>query len=431
MNTKNISRRSFTRLVGASAATAAIAGFAKAPFAQQVKAPHVVIIGGGFGGATVARYLRQLDRTIRVTVIEPSQLFYTCPFSNLVLGGLRTMESIGHGYAKLRAVGVTVTHALADTVDTAKKTVTLTGNAGTLNYDYLVVSPGVDLKWNAIAGYDEAASQIMPHAWKAGPQTLLLRQKLQAMPDGGTFIIAAPADPFRCPPGPYERVSMVAHYFKTRKPKSKIVILDAKEQFSKQGLFMEAWKNLYPGMIDFVPLSKDGKVTKVDTKELQVETEFGTKHKAAVFNIVPPQQAGAIAHKAGLTNASGWCPIDPATFESTQAKGVYVIGDASISAPMPKSGFSANSQGKIVALSIAAQVKGKTTVTPSFANTCYSVCGPDYGISVANVYKADAGKMTVLPGGGVSPINAPPEFRKQEAANALSWYANISADIWG
>jgi NADPH-dependent 2,4-dienoyl-CoA reductase/sulfur reductase-like enzyme len=422
-----ISRREFA---SGAAGAAALAGFAPAILAQGRARPRVVVVGGGFGGATTAKYLRMLDKNIQVTLVEPSQTFYTCPFSNLVLGGLRTLPSIAHNYTAMRTKhGVNVVHSTATKVDPAKKTVTL-ANGQTLQYDKLVLSPGIDFKWGAIAGYDEKASQILPHAWKAGPQTALLRRQLEAMKDGGTFVIAVPADPFRCPPGPYERVSMIAHYLKTKKPKSKILILDSKDAFSKQGLFMGGWKTLYGDMIEWVPLSKDGKVVKVDPATKQLECELGAKHKGDVVNVVPPQKAGAIAIAAGV-NQGDWCPINPATFESTKQKDIHVIGDASIAAPMPKSGFSASSQGKVVAAAIVAMLQGKEPATPSFANTCYSVVGPDYGISVANVFVVKDGKMAIAPGGGVSPAQADAAFRKAEARYAESWYKANAAEVWG
>ena len=423
----DLSRREFALGLGGALALTGVAGPA---LGQAARRARVVVVGGGFGGATAAKYLRLLDKNIQVTLVEPAQIFYTCPFSNLVLGGLRTMQSIAHNYNALRTKhGANVVHSTATKVDAAKKTVTL-ANGQTLPYDKLVLSPGIDFKWGAIAGYDEKASQMLPHAWKAGPQTALLRRQLEAMKDGGRFIIACPADPFRCPPGPYERVSMIAHYFKTKKPKSKILILDAKEAFSKQGLFMGGWNALYDGMIEWVPLSKDGKVVKVDPKTKQLECELGAKHKGDVVNVVPPQKAGAIAMAAGVAQGD-WCPVNPATFESTLQKDIHVIGDASIAAPMPKSGFSASSQGKVTAAAIVAMLQGKAPAIPSFANTCYSMVGLDYGISVANVFVVKDGKMGVAPGGGVSPAQADAAFRKAEARYAESWYKANAAEVWG
>ena len=396
----------------------------------QAGAAHVVVVGGGFGGATAARYLRQLAPQVRITLVEPAQRFYTCPFSNLYLAGLRSFESIGHSYDGLRKAGIEVVHASAEHVLTDSKRVLLS-NGQALSYDKLVLSPGVDMRWNALEGYDEAASQLAPHAWKAGAQTQLLRQQMEAMPDGGKFVMVIPANPFRCPPGPYERAAMVAHYFKQHKPKSKILLLDNKDNFSKQGLFLSGYKALYGDMIEWVKQSDDGQVVRVDAKNLEVETAFGTKHKADVLNVIPPQKAGFIADRAGVTNASGWVPIKPESFESTQAKDVYVMGDATIAAPMPKSGFAANTQGKVAAAAIAAELTGKAAPQAAFANTCYSLVGTDYGISVAGVYRTEGGKLIEVPGsGGVSPANADAAFRKAEAHYGEAWYKAISTDIW-
>jgi len=396
----------------------------------QAGSAHVVVVGGGFGGATAARYLRLRAPQIRVTLVEPAERFYTCPFSNLYLAGLRSWDSIGHSYDGLRKAGVEVVHARAEDVDTAARTLRLS-NGTALRYDRLVLSPGVDMRWNGIEGYDEAAAQKAPHAWKAGAQTQLLRQQMQAMPDGGTFVMAIPANPFRCPPGPYERAAMVAHYFKQHKPRSKILLLDSKDNFSKQGLFLQGYKALYGDMIEWVKQSDDGQVLRVDAGALEVETAFGTRHKASVLNVIPPQKAGFIAERAGVTDASGWVPVKAESFESRQVAGVYVLGDATIAAPMPKSGFAANTQGKVAAAAIAAELTGQPTAQASYANTCYSLIGTDYGISVAGVYKAQDSKLIEVPhSGGVSPLDGDARFRKAEADYGAAWYAAISADIW-
>ncbi len=396
----------------------------------QAASAHVVVIGGGFGGATAARYLRQLAPQLRVTLVEPAARFYTCPFSNLYLAGLRSWESIGHSYDGLRKAGVHVVHARADHVLTHTRRVLLS-NGQALSYDKLVLSPGVDMRWNALEGYDEAASQLAPHAWKAGPQTQLLKKQLEAMPDGGKFVMVIPANPFRCPPGPYERAAMVAHYLKQHKPKSKILLLDDKDAFSKQGLFIQGWKALYGDMIEWVKQSDDGKVTRADAKNLEVETAFGTKHKADVLNVIPPQKAGFIADRAGVTDASGWVPVKAESFESSKVPNVYVLGDATIAAPMPKSGFAANTQGKVAAAAIAAELTGQPLPAASYANTCYSLIGNDYGISVAGVYRAQEGKLIEVPNsGGVSPLDGNAAFRKAEADYGSAWYKAISTDIW-
>lgn len=411
--------------------TGAYAFGLSAPVFGANTAGRVIVVGGGFGGATAAKYIKRRNPLIEVTLIEPSAQFHTCPFSNLYLGGLRSFDAQIHGFDELRSLGVRVLQGYAQDVDSVRKLLTLsTGDQ--LSYDKLVLSPGIDIRWSALAGYDEAAAQLAPHAWKAGPQTLILKRQLDAMPDGGLFLMVAPANPYRCPPGPYERASMVAYYLKTHKPKSKILILDAKNNFSKQTLFMDAWKRLYGDMIEWVPANKDGNVIRVDAKSLSVETEFNTKHQASVLNVIPPQFAGLIAQRAGVTNKSGWVPVQAQTFESSQVRDIYVVGDATIAAPMPKSGFCANAQGKVVAAAIVNALTGKEAATASWANTCYSLVGPDYGISVAGVYEVTGGKIVEVKGsGGVSPREASDDIRKREAGYGLAWYNAIAQDTWG
>ena len=305
----HISRRKFC---GASAATLTSLAFPLPAFAQS--AARVVVIGGGFGGASCARALKAIDPKLQVTLVEPNKTFTACPFSNNVIAGLRSIEAQQFGYDKIAAGGVTVVAQAATAIDAAARTVGL-ADGTSLSYDRLVLSPGVDLRFDALQGYDEAAAAKMPHAWKAGEQTLLLRKQLEAMDDGGLVVIAAPANPFRCPPGPYERACLIAHYLKTKKPRSKLLILDAKDTFSKQRLFQNAWKELYPGMIEWVSLSQGGKVNAVDPATNTLITDFGN-HAAQVANVIPPQRAGRIATIAGATDNTGWCAIDPVTFES-------------------------------------------------------------------------------------------------------------------
>lgn len=423
----NFSRRQWLARVGK--ASAAGAALLMAPAFAKGAAGKVVVIGGGFGGATAAKYIKRRNPAIDVTLVEPVKTYYTCPFTNLYFGGLRTFEQQGHGFDELRSLGVKVVHELASGIDASAKTVTL-ADGPPLPYDKLLLSPGIDFRWNAIEGYDEAASLRAPHAWKAGEQTRLLKKQLEAMPDGGTFLMVAPANPFRCPPGPYERVSMVAHYLKHNKPKSKILILDAKDAFSKQGLFQAGWKRFYGDLIEWVPLAKDGKVVRVDAGTLSVESEFGELHKADVLNVIPPQKAGAIAYSAGVTNESGWVPVKHQTFESELVPDIYVVGDATVAAPMPKSGFSANAQAKVAAAAIVNALAGRPAADASFANTCYSLIAPDYGISVAHTYQLKDGKIAEA-SGGVSPADASDSFRKLEAEYGESWYKAIAQDTWG
>lgn len=419
-----LSRRRFTTLTGAAVVAPAI-GLGRNASAAGAR---VVIIGGGFGGATAARYIKRWDSAIDVTLIEPVTTFVTCPFSNLVLGGVKKIGDITHSYDGLVGLGVKVIHAKAESINIEKKWVHLP-NEQIAKYDRLIVSPGIDFRWDEVEGYDEAASRLAPHAWKAGVQTLLLREQLQAMPDGGTFVISPPANPFRCPPGPAERVSMVAHYFKTTKPKSKILVLDPKGGFSKEGLFTAAWKELYPGMIDYRK-TEDGKVVRVDAENKTLHTEFD-EIKGDVVNFIPPQYAAAIARDAGLADASGWCPVDQKSFASTLAKDVFVIGDASIASPMPKSGFSANNQGKVVAAAVVSNLQGREIADPKLANTCYSLVAPDYGISVSAVYRLNNGKLEAVEGaGGLSPKEAGMRQRQLEASYAEGWYRSITDEMF-
>ena len=392
---------------------------------------RVVVVGGGFGGATVARYLRAWAPRVQVTLVEPAERFVTCPFSNHYLAGLRSWDSISHGYDGLRAAGVQVIHARAEDVDGQRRSLRLhTGQE--LPWDRLVLSPGVDMRWGALEGYDEAAAELAPHAWKAGAQTRLLRRQLEAMPDGGLFVMVIPDNPFRCPPGPYERASLVAHYLQQHKPRSKILLLDAKNNFSKKELFLPAWKTLYGDRIEWVSLAEDGQVVRVDARALEVETLFGTRHRADVLNVIPPQKAGLIAARAGVLDASGWAPVRGENFASKQVAGIHVLGDAALAGPIPKSGFAANNQGKLVAAAIAAELTGRPAPTAWLANTCYSLLAPGYGISVAGVYRAEQGRLVDLPHSvGVSPLDAPPAHRAAEARHGAAWYAAISQDIWG
>ena len=425
MTAHRTSRRDFlkTAVAGASAAVLPL------PAIAQGAGGRVVVVGGGFGGATCARFIRRIDPRIAVTLVEASPTFTACPFSNLVIVGLRDLKAQEFGYDKLAADQVTVQISPATAIDTQGRNVTL-GNGASLPYDRLVLSPGIDIRWDGLPGYTEAAAERMPHAWKAGEQTLLLRRQLEAMEDGGTVVISAPANPFRCPPGPYERASLIAYYLKTKKPKSKLIVLDAKDAFSKQGLFQGAWKALYPNL-EWVSLSSGGKVTSVDAGAMTLVTDFA-RHKADVANVIPPQKAGRIAEIAGAADRTGWCPIDPATFESKLQPNIHVIGDASIAGAMPKSAFTANAQAKVCAAAVAKLVAGGKPDDPKLINTCYSLVAPDYGISVAGVYRPADGQLKDVEGsGGVSPINAPASTRAAEATFANGWFSTITQEVFG
>jgi NADPH-dependent 2,4-dienoyl-CoA reductase/sulfur reductase-like enzyme len=389
-----------------------------------------VIIGGGFGGASVARALKAGDPSLDVTLVEANPTYTACPFSNEVIAGLRPIEAQIFDLAGVTRAGVTVIQATATGVDPTARKVTLQGQ-NPLDYDRLVLSPGVDLNYAALPGYSEAAAERMPHAWKAGPQTLLLRAQLEAMPDGGVVVISAPANPYRCPPGPYERASLIAYYLKTRKPRSKLILLDAKDVFSKQKLFQQAWAALYPGLLEWVSLSDGGKVNSVDPAAMTFTTDFNVQ-KADVANVIPPQRAGAIAALAGVADRTGWCPIDPITFESKLQPNIHVIGDAAIAGAMPKSAFAANAQAKTCAAAIIRALSGQLPIEPRLMNTCYSLVAPEYGISVAGVYRPVAGVLTDIEGaGGTSPLEASPRIRGLEAGYGEAWYKAITAEAFG
>ena len=417
-------RRTFLKI-------AAAAGVAAPSIASaQAGAGRVVVVGGGFGGASVARTLKALDPRIDVTLVEPNATFTSCPFSNSVLADLREISQQQFGYDGVKKAGVKVAQTSATAVDAVAKTVTL-ADGNTLSWDRLVLSPGIDIAWGALPGYDEAAAEKMPHAWKAGAQTVLLRQQLQSMEDGGLVVISSPANPFRCPPGPYERASLIAYWLSIWKPKSKLLILDSKDAFSKQKLFQNGWAELYPGRVEWVPLSQGGKVTSVDPATLTFVTDFAS-HKAAVGNVIPPQKAGAIAQKAGVVDRTGWCPVEPVAFESTLQPNIHVVGDAAIMGGMPKSAFAANAQAKVCAAALVELLAGRKPVEPILINTCYSLVAADYGISVAGVYRPEKGVLTNVPGsGGESPLEVVGGFRGQEALYASSWFRTITAEVFG
>ncbi len=423
-----VTRRQFSKLFLAAGASTLAGCNVGSQARVSASSARVVVVGGGFGGATAAKYLKMMDNSLEVTLVEPNKTFYTCPFSNLVLGGLKQMDDIAHSYTKLESLyGVKVVHARASKVE-ADAVVLADGSR--IPFDRAVVSPGVDVRYDKMPGHSPDVEEKMPHAWKAGPQTVQLRKQLEAMPDGGTVVICPPANPFRCPPGPYERASMMAHYLSQNKPKSKVLILDMKEKFSKQPLFTDGWNLHYRDLIEWRQGSAGGQVLQIDAKNMQVETDFGWE-KGDVINFIPAQWAGKIARDSGLTNEAGWCPVNQITFESEVMPKVHVIGDASIAGAMPKSGFSANSQAKVCAAAIVSMLRGEDPVAPSFANTCYSLVTPNYSISVAAVYRFNDGKIAGVQGaGGVSPKNADAAARAQEAVYAQGWYDSITQDMF-
>ncbi len=391
---------------------------------------RVAIVGGGYGGATAARALKRLVPAATVTLIEPNRSFVSCPFSNLVFAGLRDLPSLTFGYDALRAEGVDVVHAAARAVDAEARTITLEDGAS-VSWDRMILSPGVDLRWGALEGYDEAASAVMPHAWKAGAQTRLLADQLAAMEDGGLVVMAAPAAPYRCPPGPYERASMIAYYLKSQKPRSKLLVLDAKDRFSKMPLFQEAWAEHYADVLEWRGASEDGRVSRVEPETMTLYTDFETI-EADVANVIPPQKAAAIAERAGVADETGWCPIDATSFESTLQKGIHVIGDATIAAPMPKSAFSANLQAKVCAIQVARLLAGEAPQATVLTNTCYSYVTPTAAVSIAGVYSnADGGFANVPGAGGISPLGAGADVRQAEANQAADWFRALTLETFG
>jgi sulfide dehydrogenase [flavocytochrome c] flavoprotein subunit len=427
----NLKRRTFIRAAGAAAALGTL-GF---PSLVLGAVRRVVVVGGGVGGCTAAKYLRKLDPSIAVTLIESKPAYTSCFMSNEVLSGERTLQSLTFGYDGLRRYGIEVLQDTVVGIDPEKKQVQTAGGRA-FDYDACVVSPGIGFKWGAIEGYDEeVANEVIPHAWNAGPQTQLLRNQIEAMPEGGHVIIVAPPDPFKCPPGPYERASQIAHYCKHHKPKAKVTILDAKDTFSKQALYIEGWTKLYGygtdnSLIQWVSAAAGGAVEALDPSTRTL-TGLVEEFQGDVVNIIPRQKAGAIAFAADLVDGD-WCPVNKRTFESSRHKGIYVLGDASSAATMPKSAYAANSQAKVAAAAIVAGFQGKAPDDPTFVNTCYSVVGEDFGISVAAVYRLNAETNTIesIPGsGGVSPANASPEIRKREVSYAHSWLKNVINDM--
>uniref|UniRef100_UPI0040488A88 FCSD flavin-binding domain-containing protein n=1 Tax=Aliarcobacter sp. TaxID=2321116 RepID=UPI0040488A88 len=424
-----INRRIFNKILFGTTALslATCAGIANVSTPSKNR---VVIVGGGFGGATAAKYLKKFSPNTEVILIEQNKEYYTCPFSNTVIAGMNKIDYIKHDYKTLeKKYNIIVMHEKVKKVDGATNSVILE-NGKVIPYTKAIVAPGIDFKYEK--GYVEGSEKYAPHAYKAGEQTVLLTEQLHNMKDGGTFVMVAPANPFRCPPGPYERISLVAHYLKTNKPKSKIIILDQKNKFSKQGLFQEGWEKLYGDMIEWRNVEFGGKVISVDAKNKIVKTE-DEDVEADVLNYIPNQKAGKLAFDSGLVEGD-WCPINTKTFESKLVKNIYVIGDACVAAPMPKSGFSANSQGKIAALQISRILSNQAIVNPpKLANTCYSLVAPNYGISVAAVYEAHEDKIVDLKeigAGGLSPMNADAGIRMQEAEYAVGWYKNQMSDIF-
>jgi NADPH-dependent 2,4-dienoyl-CoA reductase/sulfur reductase-like enzyme len=411
--------------------TIAAASTLSAPAVLGQAKPRVVVIGGGAGGATAAKYIaKDSEKKIAVTLVEENVNYQTCFHSNLFLGGFREYASILHDYRKLQGHGVDIARARASMIDRDKKQVVL-ADGRRIAYDRVVVSPGIDLKYDSVPGWGREHEEAMPHAWKPGAQTRLLRRRLDAVPNGGVIVMIAPPNPYRCPPGPYERISMMAHALKKAgKTKSKIFIIDPKEAFSKQALFQEGWERHYKGMVEWLgPKVHDG-LKSVDPKTGTVVTGFETYKNAALVNVIPAQMAGAIARDSGLANQTGFCVINPETMKSAVDANVFVLGDATIAGDMPKSAFSANSQAKVAAMTIRGELIGARTFPARYANTCWSLIETDDTVKVGGAYEAKDGKITAT-STFVSKTGEPADLRKATQAENMGWYAGIIEDMFG
>lgn len=419
-----LNRRAF---IGTGVAAAAALSAPHVRAASHGK-PKVVVVGGGAGGATAARYIAKDSKgEIDVTLVEPTRLYYTCFFSNLYLGGFRELSSIGHSYGGLATQGVNVIHDWAVGIDRDAKTVTLAGGA-VLPYDRLVLSPGIDFVDGAVPGWDVTKQNKMPHAYKAGSQSELLKAQIEAMPQGGTYCMVAPPNPFRCPPGPYERVSMVAHLLKQINPTAKILIADPKEKFSKQGLFEDGWQRHYAGMITRVGPDFGGDKVSVDADAMTVDID-GDVNKVDVCNVIPAMKAGRICEIAGITEGN-WAPVNGHTMQSRVDENIHVLGDASNQGDMPKSGFSANSQAKVAAMAVRGALTGSKVFPAKFSNTCWSLIESDDGIKVGAAYEATDEKIASV-SSFISQVGEDAALRKQTYEESIGWYAGITSDMFG
>ena len=411
---------------------AAMAASALLPGRTLAAEPNsrLVVVGGGFAGATLARSVKRLSPEITVVLIEARERHVSCPMSNLVIAGRRSLAAQTFDYRGLEAAGVEVVRGMAVDVDATKQRVRLQGGV-TIDYDRLVLAPGVMLNFDQLSGMSEQGAEKMPHAWQAGAQTTLLRRQIEAMPDDGLVVISVPAAPYRCPPGPYERASLITSYLKQNKPKAQILILDSNERFSKQALFQQGWKHLYGDRIRWQSASNDGRVIRVEPDAMRLHTDFAT-HTPDVANIIPPQQAGLIAHRAGVADASGWCPVNSLSFESRLQPNIHVIGDAAIAAPMPKSAFAANAQAKVCAIALVRLFRGMQPQSTVLANTCYSYLEPNSAISISGAYRTQDGQFaSIAAAAGASPLIPPEGLQAQEALHAADWFRAITQETFG
>jgi len=419
-----LNRRAFIHRGAAAAATTLAA-----PRVMAQGKPKVVVVGGGAGGATAARYIAKDSKgEIDVTLVEPTRKYYTCFFSNLYIGGFREMSSIGHGYGTLAAeYGVNVVHDWATGIDRDARTVSLAGG-GVMPYDRLILSPGIDFVEGSVPGWDLAAQNAMPHAYKAGSQTELLKRQIEAMPEGGLFAMVAPPNPYRCPPGPYERVSMVAHVLKEINPTAKILVADPKPKFSKMALFQEGWRNHYAGMIEWLGPDFGGGNVSVDPAAMTVDID-GVVENVDACNVIPAQKAGRICEMAGLTDGN-WAPVVPQTMQSRKDENIHVLGDATSQGDMPKSGFSANSQAKVAAMAVRGALTGSKVFPPRFSNTCWSLIDEGDGVKVGASYEATDEKIAKVDG-FISQTGEDAALRQATYEESVGWYAGITEDMFG
>ncbi|PPD34771.1 MAG: flavocytochrome c sulfide dehydrogenase flavin-binding protein [Methylomonas sp.] len=408
-----------------------------APFQVKDTKAHVVVIGGGFGGATAAKTLRLLDANLKITLIEPKTQYVTCPGSNWLFAGITNLTQLSVDYRTLQVqYDIDLVTQSVATIERNIRQIRLT-NGDSIGYDRLILSPGITFKWDAIAGYSAEIAAIFPHAWQAGLQTRILAQQLQAMPQGGVVLIVAPPDPYRCPPGPYERASMMACWIKQHNPRAKILILDSKRSFSKQRLFEAGWRANYGygtanSLIEWHSLA-DNSINELHKASKTVISEFGDRFTGDVLNIIPAQMAANLAMHAGLTNPHGWCDINPLTSQSVEDDCIHVIGDAAQFTPMPKSAFAANSQAKACAMAVFNLIHQQPMSEPHWINTCYSLIAPEQGISVVGVYRLDDEKRRIIAvegAGGVSHAFEE-QISRSEAGYARSVYQNLIKNSFG
>ena len=426
MSGPRLSRRRFAAALGAGAAA-----LGAPPALVGAARPRLVVVGGGAGGATAARHVAMAaNGAIDVALVEPEATYTSCFYSNLVLGGVRERGHVTHSYdALIERHGIRKVTARATDVDRAARTVTLEGGRA-LGYERLVLAPGIDVVHDAVPGYSEAAARIAPHAWGGAEQLDLFRARLDALVDGDDVVVVAPPDPYRCPPGPYERASMIARLFRVKGfSRSRVTILDAKESFSKQALFAAGWARHHPGAIEWLPPSLHGGVLRVDAAAGRVETDLDA-FEGALLNVIPPQRAGRIAAAAGLVDDSGWCPIEADSMRSALDPDVFVVGDASVAGEMPKSGFAANSQARIAAMHVVADLAGGPRTAAAYANACWSLIDDGDGVKVGASYVPKGGKIVATS----TFVSAPDEgdaVRKATYEESIDWYAGIVRDMLG